>query len=929
MALAQNIKGITIEISGKTTKLEQALKKAETAARDAGKELRQIDRLIKYNPKNTELLAQKHRALGQQISETKKKLDALKKAEAEASKLELGDEEVAAFRREIIETESKLQNLTKKMYELDHIKLTNIGKQMQDVGEKMKTAGEHISDVGGSLTKKLTLPLAGAGTLMTKSAIDFESAFAGVKKTVDATDEQFAALEKGIRDMSKQLPSSASEIAGVAEAAGQLGIETDNILSFSKTMIDLGESTNLGSEEAATQLARFANITRMSQKDFDKLGSSIVDLGNNFATTEAEIVSLGLRLAGTGALVGLTETDIMGLATAMSSVGISAEAGGSAMSKVMQKINTAVADGAEASADFAAVAGMSADNFAKAWKEKPIDALTEFVRGLGNVKDEGGNVTGVLEELGIKGLRETDVLQRLAGNADLLSDAVKTSGNAWEENAALTNEANQRYATLESKLQMAKNTLNDVAVTIGEKLMPFVEKAIVKIQEFAEWFSTLDDKTIETGIKIAAFVAAAGPLLMVIGKVVSVGGTLVGGIGKLITNMTALGAKLAATGSSLSAIVGTIAGVAAIVGVLAAAFMTLWKNNDKFRENITNTWNNIKETFENLTSGITERLNALGFNFEGFGEVVSAIWNGFTELLAPVFEGAFKNIANVFDLFVTTFFNIWDTFSALFRGDWEGVWDGIKSIFTGIWDGLKNYFDNILTTIKNIADVVLGWFGTSFDEIFGKIKTTVTNAMDKVKNTVSDAWNGVKDRTDKIWNGIKDTITNVVTGIRDSVRDKFNAVKDTAKSIFESVENLITAPVKRAKDFIGNQIEKIKGFFDFNWSLPKLKLPHFSITGKFSLAPPQVPKLGIDWYDKGGIFTGPQIIGVGEKRPEFVGALDDLKAIVKTALSEHGGGSGVTIQVENMNVRDDSDIEKIARELYRLQRQQERGVGIA
>lgn len=929
MALAQNIKGITIEIGGNTNKLEKALKDAETAARKAGKELRQIDRLIKYNPKNTELLAQKHRALGQQISETKKKLDALKKAEAEASKLELGDEEVAAFRREIIETESKLQNLTKKMYELDRIKLTNVGQQMQNVGEKMKTAGEHISDVGGSLTKKLTLPLAGAGTLMTKSAIDFESAFAGVKKTVDATDEQFAALEKGIRDMSKQLPSSASEIAGVAEAAGQLGIETDNILLFSKTMIDLGESTNLGSEEAATQLARFANITRMSQKDFDKLGSSIVDLGNNFATTEAEIVDLGLRLAGTGSLVGLTETDIMGLSTAMSSVGISAEAGGSAMSKVMQKINTAVANGTEASADFAEVAGMSADDFVKAWEKKPIDALTEFVRGLGKVKEEGGNVTGVLQQLGIKGLRETDVLQRLAGNADLLSRAVRTSGDAWEENTALTNEANQRYATLEAKLQMAKNTLTDVAVTIGEKLMPFVEKAIVKIQEFAEWFSTLDDKTIETGIKIAAFVAAAGPLLMVIGKVVSVGGTLVGGIGKLITNMTALGAKLAATGSSLGALVGTIAGVAAVVGLLAGAFAHLWKTNDEFKENITNTWNNIKETFENLTSGITERLNALGFNFKDFGEVVSAIWNGFTELLAPVFEGAFKNIANIFDFFVTTFFNIWDTFSALFRGDWEGVWDGVKSIFTGIWDGLKNYFDNILTTIKNIADVVLGWFGTSVDEVFGGIKTNVTNAINAVKNVVSTAWTAISTVTIKVWNAIKGSILAVVTGIKDDVSNAFNAIKNIAANVFGAVEKLIVDPVRRAKDVVKAQLDKIRSFFNFKWSLPKLKLPHFSITGKFSLAPPQVPKLGIDWYDKGGIFTGPQIIGVGEKRPEFVGALDDLKKIVKAALSEHGGGSGVTIQVENMNVRDDSDIEKIARELYRLQRQQERGVGIA
>ena len=136
-------------------------------------------------------------------------------------------------------------------------------------------------------------------------------------------------------------------------------------------------------------------------------------------------------------------------------------------------------------------------------------------------------------------------------------------------------------------------------------------------------------------------------------------------------------------------------------------------------------------------------------------------------------------------------------------------------------------------------------------------------------------------------------------------------------------------PIKRARDAVKEQIQKIRNLFNFEWSLPKLKLPHFNIQGKFSLNPPSVPKLGVDWYDKGGIFTRPQIIGVGEKRPEFVGALDDLKKIVKAALSEHGGGSGVTIQVENMSVRDDSDIEKIARELYRLQRQQERGVGIA
>ena len=222
------------------------------------------------------------------------------------------------------------------------------------VSDSFRKLSKKMETIGKSLSKYITAPLMGAVVLAAKSAIDFESAFAGVRKTVDATEEEFAVLEKGIRDMALSLPSGANEIAGVAEAAGQLGIANENILSFTRTMIDLGEATNLSADQAATSLARFANITQMSQTEFDRLGSTIVALGNNLATTEAEIVDMAMGLAGAGKQIGLTEAQIMGIAAALSSVGIEAQAGGSAFSLVLSQMQLSVETVNESLKHFAA-----------------------------------------------------------------------------------------------------------------------------------------------------------------------------------------------------------------------------------------------------------------------------------------------------------------------------------------------------------------------------------------------------------------------------------------------------------------------------------------------------------------------------------------------------------------------------------------------
>ena len=481
--MAGSIKGIIVEIGGDTSGLQKALSKVNSATSGLTKELRGINSLLKLDPKNTELVAQKQKVLSETIEDTENKLKLLhstydRAVEAEANESKISEENWRNIQREIINTENKLKAL-----KLEASNWTKVGKSVEAFGEKITKVSTRVENLGNKLTKVLTTSIVTTGVATVKSAMDFETAFTGVEKTVDATDEQLAELKQGIKDLAKEIPSSTTEISAVAEAAGQLGIQTDNVLSFSKAMIDLGNSTNLTADEAASQLAKFANITQMSQKDFDKLGSSIVDLGNNFATTEADIVNMAMRLAGAGHQVGMSQGQILGLATALSSVGIEAEMGGSAISKAMVKMQNAVEMGGSKldvvlkktgktlrelelmSAndskgfkelsdsigmtstevkqlitagtnleDFASVSGMTAEQFKKAWKEDASGALSTFIKGLGNAQDKGESAITMLSEMGFTEVRLRDSLLRAANAGDLFNNAIETGTKAWDEN---------------------------------------------------------------------------------------------------------------------------------------------------------------------------------------------------------------------------------------------------------------------------------------------------------------------------------------------------------------------------------------------------------------------------------------------------------------------------------------------------------------
>lgn len=348
------------------------------------------------------------------------------------------------------------------------------------------------------------------------ASVEFESAMAGVAKTTNMSEDELAVMAEDIKKLSTEMPVAATELAGIVEVAGQLGIAKEDLLAFSVVMANLGVSTNMTSEEAATMLARFANVTKMAPAMYENLGSVVVALGNNFATTESEIVTMGQRLAAAGELAGLTEPEIMALAAAMSSVGIQAEAGGTAMTQTLTAMEEAVATGGDSLEKFASVAGMSAEQFASTWESKPIEAIEAFINGLGKLDEQGESATLVLEEMGLSGIRQSNMLKSLATASGLLTDAVGLANTAWTENTALMTEATTRYETTESKFKMFQNSVTALKIAVGDQLTPALADLAEEGTDVVQWATEFVQANEWLAPAISAVAAALSVLLVAV-----------------------------------------------------------------------------------------------------------------------------------------------------------------------------------------------------------------------------------------------------------------------------------------------------------------------------------------------------------------------------------------------------------------------------
>lgn len=444
--------------------------------------------------------------------------------------------EIGAFKRDMDAAAAKAKETAKKTEEAGKASESGIGRLAQ-TAQAHEQAWNQVST--GMVASGVAV--VGALTLSTKAAMDWESAWAGVTKTVEGTPAQYAELETGLRKLARTLPSTHAEIAGVAEAAGQLGVARDDILGFTKTMIDLGESTNLTAEDAATNIAQISNVMgtmeREGAKGVERFGSALVALGNDGASTEAEILSMAQRISGAGATLGATEADVLALSNTLASMGVRAELGGGVTTRVLLKMRSAVDEGGESLDAFAKIAGLSADEFGAKFKAAPIEALDLVSKGIYRVNEAGGNVTATLKDMGIKGTEETQVMLALANSGDLLADSLELGAKAWSENTALVDEATKRYETAESKVKIAWNNIKDAAISAGSVILPVVADIAGVVADLAGAFSDLPGP-VQTALVVLGGLA---------GTVALLGGALM----KIVPNVQATVGGMRALGDAM------------------------------------------------------------------------------------------------------------------------------------------------------------------------------------------------------------------------------------------------------------------------------------------------------------------------------------------------------------------------------------------
>lgn len=626
---------LVVELGINNAKFDQGLSNAQKQLRTLNKAIKGAGEEIKLYGKGSESVTTKLNLMGQAFKANQAIIDENNKSiEKKTADLALLREEMAKvgggsqeqkdqatgllnniekYKRNIAEATAEMSKLRREYSLLAKEQAIANNTKIQN-GQRFIDRGKETTDSANRMlnfSRGWTVAGAAIGASLvgvTKAAVDYEAALAGVKKTTDPTAIQFAAFEQGFRNLANTIPVSAKELANMGAMAGQLGIHNESLLTFVETMAKLQTATNIIGEEGAAELAKFMNIMGTSQDRVSNLGSSLVDLGNNFATTEKDILDMALNLAGAGKQIGLSEGSVFGLATALSSVGIEAEKGGSAFSKVMINMAKAV-DEMDTSAgsklrEFAGVSHMTAEEFASLFQSNPAAAIAAFVEGLGRASEEGSTAIGILQEMNIKEVRLRDTLLRAGGAYKLFNDAVNRGNQAFKDNTALQREFQTFSETTASKLALAKNRLTDVAIEAGNKLLPvladFLKNSsgwIDGVKGMVEWFSKLPPGIQNVAGALTALAVAGGPVMTIFGYArlgIGLGqswwGKLLKNIGEAqIKSQEAAGAfKLAETaleatgtaGLSAGSAIGTLAGNASKAGgamsILSAIPISAW-----------------------------------------------------------------------------------------------------------------------------------------------------------------------------------------------------------------------------------------------------------------------------------------------------------------------------------------------------------------
>ena len=653
MAKDSYYKNVTIQYNGDTTKLSAALRQINAEMGESKSAARALDSALQLDPKGVNLLEQRTQRAREQVQLTEQRLAALRDAAGKATDPVV----VRRIAEQASVAEARLADLREELTRLEAQSgpAGQLAQGMREFGESVRDAGEAVSAVGDQLTMGLTALLAAIGALAVNAATNIDSALTDVKKTVDGTAEQYEGLREAAVEYSKVNAVSADEILQVEALGAQLGYDITQVEEFGRVVSGLDIATNMDAETAGTNLAQFANIVGMSKDETENYGSTIVALGNSMATTESDISNMAMRIAAAGSQIGMGEADILGLAAALSSVGMEAEAGGTAISTIMSKIDSDIATGSEAVATWASAAGMSAQAFAEAWRTDPVQALSSLLAGLNQAAEGGGNMSVMLDELGVSSIRQTDALKRLAGNCELLPDAVRKANDAWTENTALTEEVANRNDSLAGKMEMLQNRvtalLEKVGRPVADALLAILDAAnpmFETIEGAAQAFADLDEGTQRAIVTAVALVAAGGPVLSLGGRLVSTIGGVVSAMGSAVEGaqllsvgmqegLGVMGSLSVASESLMTAATGLagvgIPAVLAAVGLLVSAYQQ---------------WQEHNELVRSATEGLSEATQAAGEAYEAYAQGSEAAVRS-AEAIREANEEALQAVADFAD----------------------------------------------------------------------------------------------------------------------------------------------------------------------------------------------------------------------------------------------------------------------------------------
>ena len=824
---ASRIKGITIEIGGDTTKLQTALKGVNTEIRNTQAQLKDVEKLLKLDPGNTELLAQKHKLLGNAVKETKEKLETLKTAAEQAEKAlndgTISKDQYDALQREIIETENEL----KRLEEQANQSATALQK-ISATGEKLKDVGSNIEEAGKKLLP-VTATVTALGTASVKTAADFEIAMSKVAAVSGASGKELEDLTAKAREMGSKTKFSASEAAEAMNYMAMAGWKTEDMLSGIEGVMNLaaasGEDLATTSDIVTDALTAFGLSAQDSGHFADVLAAAssnantnVSMMGETFKYCAPIAGALGFSVEDTAEAIGL-----------MANAGIKSTQAGTSLRTIMTNLSGEVKICGENIGEVT-VATTNADGSMRDLSDILADCRTAF-SGLSESEK-----AAAAESLVGKNAMSGFLALMNAGEGDI----AKLSGAIDNCNGAAQSMADTMNNNLEGQLTILKSQLQELAISFGEILLPAVKKIVGWVQGFINVLNSLPDGVKETIVTVALIAAALGPVLIIIGKIITAVGTIMTIVPKVVGVIKAVKTAFLALNATMLAnpIVLIIAAIAALV----AAFIYLWNNCDEFRQFWIDLWESIKEIAVAVWEALKEFFVAA---WEFIKTTAETVWNALASFFTGLWEGiknTFTTVVNAISTFLST---MWNTIKSVA----ETIWNAISTFFTTIWNGIKTVVTTVVTaistflttawnTIKTVITTVLNAIKTVFSTVWNSIKNVVTTVVNGIKNTITTVWNGIKNTVTTVvnaiktavstafssmWNGIKSTVSGIYNTIKNGFNNAVNFIKNLASSAFSwgadiinGIVNGIKSCIGKVKDAVCSVADTIKSFLHFS-----------------------------------------------------------------------------------------------------------------